>query len=692
MSFLSPELFAFLIPLVGLPLFLHLLTRGFPGQFKFPSIELIKETMARRSQVHRWRHWILLLLRTAFLLLVLLAFLQPMLKRFGSNPADRTGRQVLIVLDHSVSMEDKGDGPTSRERAVHEAEKLMGSLGADDTVNVLLADPDLTTCFVAFSKDFAGARHFLDQLKPGFSRADINLANTAAARLIGQDAARPEIYYLSDFTRKKWANANFKMLPPAAKLFFVDVGPSRRGNRAILDARPSQAQMLAGDTMPLEISLANFSEEPFTGRVSVTLDKNYRVEQDVSLAAWSAEKVTVPVSVGGPGVHLCEVRLPPDALEYDNHYLLTLSVMEKEEVLIVTDNPDERRSGAYFLKTALNPFENESGSLLPKIIASSDLSPARLAGVQKLLFTQVNHLSQEGCDATAKFLFRGGGLVYYLDGPEDSENLAALEKITGPNTMPLRLARRNVATNVTAGAQQIVRGDFKSPYLKLFQGNARQDLSLLEFYDYYQAGATGAGDVLLEYGDGSPAMASLHYGLGTALMLNFSAGEFSSNLARQRIFPAWMQDLMKALSTTEPPPSAYTVGETVHAEVWRTEMRNDVVGPAGLVVNTRRELLGERCALEFKPDQPGFYTLGSPRPLYAFGVNTATDQSDLRPMDKSLLPTEFSDNHDAHVIAGADDYDALAHGRPIYHWLVFAALALLATESAFQFWIRRKPA
>ena len=692
MSFLSPDLFGVLIPLVGLPLFLHLLNRGFPGLFKFPSLELIKETMARRSKVHRWRHWILLFLRTVFLLLLLLAFLQPVWRRFGANPADRAGRQVLIVFDHSVSMEDTGDGPTSRERAVHEAEKLMDSLGADDTINILLADAGLTSCFASFTRDFAGARRFLHQLKPGFTRADINLANSAATRLLGQDPARPEIYYLSDFTRKKWANANFQTLPPAAKLYFVDVGPARRGNRAILDARPSQAQMLAGDTVPLEVSLANFSEEPFTGRVKVTLDKNYGADREVSLAPWSEEKITVPVAVGGPGVHLCEVRLPPDALDYDNQFRLTLAVMNQEEVLIVTDNPDERRSGAYFLKMALNPFANESGSLLPKILASTALSPARLAGVQKVLFTQVDRLGPAACEATAKFLFQGGGLVYFLDGPADAENLAALEKIVGPNTLPLRLARRQVATNVTAGAQQIVRGDFKSPTLKLFQGDARQDLALLEFYDYYQAGATGAGEVLLEYADGSPALASWHHGLGTALLLNFSAGEWSSNLARQRIFPAWIQDLMKTLSTVEPPPSAYTVGESVHTEVWRSEMRQEVIGPAGVAVNTRRELAGERCALEFKPDQPGFYTLGTPRPAYAFGVNPATDQSDLRPMDKNLLPAEFADHHDAHVIAGADDYDALARGRPAYHWLVLAALVLLAMETALQVRLRRKPA
>src|SRR5271154_468142 len=104
MTFLSTTLLGFLIPLVGLPLFLHLLNKGFPRNFPFPSIRLIKETMARRSKLHRWRHWILMLLRTIFLLLLLLAFLQPVLKRFGADPADQNGRQVLIVLDHSLSM------------------------------------------------------------------------------------------------------------------------------------------------------------------------------------------------------------------------------------------------------------------------------------------------------------------------------------------------------------------------------------------------------------------------------------------------------------------------------------------------------------------------------------------------------------------------------------------------------------
>jgi hypothetical protein len=287
---------------------------------------------------------------------------------------------------------------------------------------------------------------------------------------------------------------------------------------------------------------------------------------------------------------------------------------------------------------------------------------------------------------------QGGGLIYFLDGPADKENLAALETVMGQGSLPIRLSRRIIAGNVATDAQQIARGDFESPYLKLFQGEARQNLALLQFYDYDQAAETGSGGILLEFGDKSPAMASAHYGLGTLLLLNFSAGELSSNLTRQRIFPAWMQSLVKAISTDEAPPVSYPVDQTLQTEIWRAEMRDEMVSPAGTAVATQRELTGERCRVAFTPDQLGFYTLGSPQPLYAFGINPATSQSDLRPIDKSLLPTMFSDKHEAHFVAASEDYAELARGHPIFHWFLLTALAFLLLESGAQLLFRRPSA
>ncbi len=690
MSFLSPALLSALLPLLALPVVIHLLNKGFPRHFKFPSVALIKETMAQRSKLHKWRHLILLLLRTAFILLLLLAFLQPILRRFGADPNAKGERHVLIVLDHSVSMEHKGDGPSSRERAVHEAGKLIETLGANDLVNILLMEQSPSTCFVNFSKDHAEAKRFLALLKPGLGRGDVNQANATAARLFSRKTPRPEVYYISDFQRKNWANADFTSVPPEAKLYFVDVGPTRRANRAILDARLNQSQILAGDTVMLEVTVGNFSAELFNDRVTVVLEERFSFDQTVSIAPWSEGKVTLPLPAGSPGLHTCEVRLPPDALELDNRFFLTIAVQEKEEVLIVTDGPQDTRSGSFFLKTALNPFANEGGSLLPRIIPSKELSSSRLAGVGKVFFTQVNYLPPEACKALAHFLFQGGGLIYFLDGIADNDNLKALEQATAPDTMPVVLTQKRTATNVVTGAQQIVRGDFRSRYLKLFRGATRQDLGLLEFYDYYQGSATGAGNVLLYYADESPAMAVMHHGLGTLVLLNFSASEFSSNLARQRIFPAWVQDLVKAVSMHEPPPAAYTIGDTLHTEVWRREMKDaDLLSPAGTSVTVKREVEGDRYSLSFTPDQLGFYTLGRPRPHYAFAVNTSPDEADLRPIDKEVLPTEFAANRPAHFVAGQADFEELAKGRPMFHWFLLAGMLFLMIETGFQYLVRK---
>jgi len=56
------------------------------------------------------------------------------------------------------------------------------------------------------------------------------------------------------------------------------------------------------------------------------------------------------------------------------------------------------------------------------------------------------------------------------------------------------------------------------------------------------------------------------------------------------------------------------------------------------------------------------------------------------------LPTEFADNHQAHFVAGADQFDELAKGRRVFHWFILGALTFLLLESGFQFLIRRTAA
>jgi hypothetical protein len=146
-------------------------------------------------------------------------------------------------------MEHRGGGLSSRERAANEADKILATLGAEDSVNILTAGQAPQTCFFEMSRNHAEAKHFLSAIKPAFTRADFSQANAVTARLLAQNSNRPEIYYLSDFQRRNWANVDFTALPPSARLFFVDCAPPHPDNRAILGATLSQSQVLAGDTV-----------------------------------------------------------------------------------------------------------------------------------------------------------------------------------------------------------------------------------------------------------------------------------------------------------------------------------------------------------------------------------------------------------------------------------------------------------
>jgi hypothetical protein len=465
----------------------------------------------------------------------------------------------------------------------------------------------------------------------------------------------------------------------------------RRDNRAILSATLNQSQVLAGDTVTLKIEVGNFRDQPMQEPLKVVLDGRASFEKEVSVAPWSTSKVTLPVTAGGPGLHQCEISIAPDDLPLDDHYFLTIPVMEKEGVLIVSDAPDPQRDAVLFLKTALNPYEDLAGSLLPESITASELTAVRLAAVRKVFFTRTGRLSENAGKLLADFVFHGGGVTYFLDGDNDAANLATLERAAGDGAFPLKLGARRVARNVGTGAQQIIRGDFKSRYLRLFRGANRQNLALLEFYDIYDAAATGTGNVLLTYADETPAMASFNHGLGTMLFLNFSVSEFSSNLARQRIFPAWMQEIVKNLTSDEPLPASTLVGEAVTDEIWKSELAaNPLRKPSGEPLDVKTEPVGERVGIAFTPDELGFYAMRAPRLLHSYAVNPPPDESDLRPIDRALLPEQLSEKGQAgFFVQGHEDYENLILGKPVFHWFILGAVFLLLIEILFQLLIQR---
>jgi hypothetical protein len=175
------------------------------------------------------------------------------------------------------------------------------------------------------------------------------------------------------------------------------------------------------------------------------------------------------------------------------------------------------------------------------------------------------------------------------------------------------------------------------------------------------------------------------------LFLNFSVSEFSSNLARQRIFPAWMQEIVKNLTSEEPVPVSTQVGEAVTDEVWKSELTAAPLRkPTGETMEVKTEALGERVGIAFTPDELGFYTMRGMKLLHAYAVNPPADESDLRPIDRSLLPDQLSEKgQQGFFVQGHEDFQNLILGKPVFHWFVLAAVAMLLIEILFQLFLQR---
>jgi hypothetical protein len=172
--------------------------------------------------------------------------------------------------------------------------------------------------------------------------------------------------------------------------------------------------------------------------------------------------------------------------------------------------------------------------------------------------------------------------------------------------------------------------------------------------------------------------------------MNFSPSEMSSNLVRQRIFPAWIQDLVKQLNTAEPAPLAYVAGQVVESEVWRNDLRRQPIkSPTGRVIDVHQEPMGERSAISFPAEELGLYSLTDGGLKYAFAVNGDPGQSDLRCADKSHLEAQIGKGQQANFAGGLKDYETVAFGQPMLHWFLLGGLAVLMGESLLQFSFRR---
>ena len=296
MIFLHP-LVLFGIVAAAIPALLHLFQRRTPPEVEFPPLRYLNEAERRSARRLRLRHLLLLILRTALIVVLVLAAARPLV------PARRTGAThpptaMALILDNSLSSGAVSGGQVTLERLKAAARSVLDRATPTDRLWLVLADGIIR----AGGRD--ELRGAVDSATADARRLDLVATVNAAARVVGAEPAMVrEVQIVSDLQRTALVVGRVT-LPPGVRVQALAARPAPP-NRGITSAR-----VTAG---AVAVSIGGATAG---GQVPVTLRVR---DRDVGRALGEAgATVTLPVGATGPGWWAGEVVLPPDELRSDD--------------------------------------------------------------------------------------------------------------------------------------------------------------------------------------------------------------------------------------------------------------------------------------------------------------------------------------------------------------------------------------
>ncbi|MBK6780059.1 MAG: VWA domain-containing protein [Gemmatimonadetes bacterium] len=178
------------LPLVGLPLLLHLMQRRDPPTVEFPAVRYLVQVTEEHQRRLKLRHWLLLLVRTLLVLAVVLAAAGPAASL--ARGATHAPSALVVVLDDSPSSAAVVAGTPRLTDLRAAARRVLERATPADAVWLLTSDG------IARRGSPAALRARVDSLEPSRIRMDLGQALTLAGEVLATDGRPGGIVALTD--------------------------------------------------------------------------------------------------------------------------------------------------------------------------------------------------------------------------------------------------------------------------------------------------------------------------------------------------------------------------------------------------------------------------------------------------------------------------------------------------------------
>jgi hypothetical protein len=723
MSFVFQSLLTFGLPLLAIPLVIHLINLRRHRRVQWAAMEFLLASQKRNRKWIVLKQLLLLLMRTAAIALVVFMLAGPVVRSGWAGLFGRGVTHHLILLDDSYSMSDHWDETTAFDQAKRaiirileearqrsdaqivtllrfsEAESLAAGAGPELDRRPL--DPELA---VELDK-------LLAAMQPSESSAGPREALQAATRLPEPAADETRIAYLvTDFRRPQWnEQAELRqqlgrLRDRAAKLLLVQCAYESRPNLAVTQLRPEAGIRAAGIETSMEVEVTNYGDEN-AAAVTVAVEQDGArlpvVEfDDVPAGESVARRFRATFAEAGP--HQLQASIESDAIEADNRRYFAAQIPAAFPVLVIDGSPE--RDDGYFLSNALSPGGRPLAGWTPQTEPVSFLRKHEaLADFAVICLLDVPRIDEAEVEALESYVKSGGGLAVFL-GPESQPpfyNELLYRDGEGLLPAPLDVPTQLIRAADPADADLRVTDH---PLYRVFAGQRNSFLGLANFNFFYalepEWNPPKSGDVriLARLRNGAPLTVEKRLGAGRVVvhLSKLSPNETPqgswSNFSVNPVFPVFANELVGYLSAARRRYDVRSVEEPLSLTLAEAAFQADVkiqspaAGESGTITQTPVAKDGKYDVIAAERPRSGVWQFelktrdGKTERRYV-AVNVEPGEGDLHLLAESELAERLRgiDYQYARASDFASADDQLA-GFRLSDGLLYALAALLILE------------
>ena len=667
-AFLHTGLLWFL-PLAALPILLHLLTLHRLRTVELSTFRFLFDSYVQQRRRMRFLEALLALLRTLFLLFLVFVISRPVVKHWDAIFGSGSGRDVVMLIDTSASMNASTAGVSSLERAKSVALSIVERLRGDDRLTLVRVSSQPKEVFSRFSSDAEAISDEITALEASPSRANFFAALSQVFGPQAPSRSKSVVYVFTDCQSNGWREVSDqpidKLIPAGAKLMVINVGSDETiSNRAVIGNAPREHRAIVGLPVLLRPRVVNFSKsETAEVPVSVIIDEKEVARSSLSLKPGASSARDIVYVPREPGVVRGRFEIPGDRFPDDDNYLFTLSVAPQVKVLLVNGYPvpDQFENEALYLRTALTSTVTDDTPVdvaeqLPKNqflksldvqeIPEDQLNTETLTGARVVILANCGALNAQHYTWLRDYVAHGGGLMIF---PGDKVNPDQYNDQFFPTPAPqkerliaARLGPAEGDADKADSFERLAKIDFAHPVLSVFEDTEARYLSSARFYRRFPITLDGKGGKtwpLAAFSSGAPALVEGRFGDGIVLLAAFPATAKWTNLPLKPEFVPLILRLASHLEHRPDLESPSVVAADGSAEIGVSQDWAPATGKVTDAAGRSDPLEFQRSGTRFvgafeRTTEKGFYTIevsgGSakaPRGLASFAVNLAPEES-----------------------------------------------------------------